>query len=138
AAFFSLQRWVSRSPSQGKQLYDEKTGTGLLIEKYKKKSEAEAIFQLLHPLLAEELAKRETYEFLARCLQHKKVAIAELGFWHLLWLSGGAKLPAGFNAAMPLEDREKYAAAIQAMIEKGQLPPMAERSAPKGAGGSGG
>jgi hypothetical protein len=138
AAFYSLQRWVSRSPAEGKQLYDEKTGTGILTEKKYKQREAEAIFQLLHPLLAENLGKKETYDFLARCLQHKKVAIAELGLWHLLWLSGGAKLPAGFNAAMPLEDREKYAAGIQAMIDKGQLPPMAERPAPKGTGGSGG
>ena len=85
---------------------------------------AEAIFQLLHPLLAEDLGKVETYEALAQCLKSRKVAIAELGYWHLIWLSGG-KLPQGFNAAMSQEDREKYAAQIHIMIEKKQLPPMA-------------
>jgi hypothetical protein len=120
AAFYSLRRWVGRSASQGKLLYDEKTGTGILIDKKYKKSEAASIFQLLHPVLADDLNKMETYEALARCLQSRKVAIAEMGYWRLLWLCGG-KLPAGFNAAMPQEDREKYSTQVQMMIEKKQL-----------------
>lgn len=136
AAFYSLQRWVARSANNSKQLYDEKTGTGILIEKKYRKGEAETVLQLLHPLLAEDLSKAETYEALAQCLKHRKVAIAELGFWHLVWLSGGVKLPTGFNAALPQEDREKYAAQIHTLIEKKQLPPMrGERGTGSEAGG---
>jgi hypothetical protein len=124
AAFYSLQRWVARSSKQSKLLYDEKTQTGILADKKYKQREAEDVVQFLHPLQAEDLTKIETYEGLTRLLQHRKVAIAEMGFWHLVWLSGGVKLPPGFNAAFPQEDRERYAAQIQAMIEKKQLPPM--------------
>jgi hypothetical protein len=127
AAFFALQRWVSRKAGQHRLLYDEKTETGLLIDKNYRKREAEAVVQLLHPFQVQDLTKIETYEALARGLQHRKIAIAEMAFWHLIWLSGGAKLPAGFNAALPVEDRERYAAQIQAMIEKRQLPAPPER-----------
>jgi hypothetical protein len=137
AAFFALQRWVGRSPKQAKRLYDEKTKTGLLIDKKYRQREAETIVQLLHPLLADEMTKAETYEALARCLQHRKVAIAEMGYWHLVWLSGNVKLPQGFNAALPQEDRERYSAQVQKLIDDKRLPP-AGPAAPEKEKGSGG
>ncbi|MFO0928944.1 MAG: hypothetical protein U0736_18305 [Gemmataceae bacterium] len=121
-AFFVLQRWIARSPDNARRLYDEKAGTGLLLDRRFRKGEAATAYQLLHPLLAEYLGKVETYEFLANCLQHRKVAIAEMGYQHLLWLSPGVPLPR-FNAADAQEERERYAAGVRAMIEKRQLPP---------------
>ncbi|MFM7148790.1 MAG: hypothetical protein ACKO23_03010, partial [Gemmataceae bacterium] len=123
SAFFALQRWVARSAAQSKKLFDPETGTGILPDKKFKKGECQTIIQLLHPLLAEELGKEETYEALAQYLQHRRVAIAEMAFWHLTWLSGPQGLPPGFNAALPQEARERYAARIMEMIEKKQLPP---------------
>jgi hypothetical protein len=135
AAFFALQRWVGRSAKQAKVLYDEKAKTGLLLDKRYRQSEAETIVQLLHPLLADHLTKVETYEALAQYLQHRKVAIAEMSFWHLVWLSGGVKLPQGFNAAMPQEERERYAAEIQKLIAKKLLPPAGPAATDKEKGG---
>lgn len=129
-AFFVLQRWVARSPQNSRRLFDEKTGTGLLIDKRYRKGEASTIYQLLHPLLAEYLGKVETYEFLAQCLGHRRIAIAETGYWHLVWLSGGVKLPQGFNAADPQETREKFALAVQGLIEKKLLPPAPPPATP--------
>src|SRR5262249_17624143 len=126
-----LQRWVGRSSKQAKVLYDPATKSGLLIDKKYRQREAETIVQLLHPLLADDLTKVETYEALARCLQHRKVAIAELGFWQLVWLSGGVKLPQGFNAGMPQEDRERYAGEIQKLIDQKKLPPAGPGAAEK-------
>ena len=59
------------------------------------------------------------------------MAIAEMSFWHLLWLSPGVKLPAitdagtpyGFNAATRTEDRETYAQQIEKMVADKKLPP---------------
>lgn len=126
AAIYALQRWVSRGPNQSNRLYDEKTGTGLLIDKMYKPTEASRIVQLLHPFLAEELDKDETYHFLARCLRSSKVAIAELGYRNLEWMAQG-KIPQGFNAAWPAAQRERYSDDIEKMIEKKQLPPLAKK-----------
>ena len=125
AAYFALQRWDSRSPAQSKILYDSVTGSGVLIDKKFKKREADEFIKLLHPVLAENLGKEETYRDLAYDLAHSRTAIAEMAFWQLLWLSPGVKLPANFNAAAPLEDRERYSAEILRMIERKQLPPSA-------------
>jgi hypothetical protein len=67
----------------------------------------------------------ETYEALARTLQSKNQAVAELGFQHLVGLSRGLIRFPPFNAAMSLEDRKAYASAIDDLIEKKQLPPRA-------------
>jgi len=132
AAFFALRRWVSRGPGQGRLLFDEKTGAGLLAEAgYNRRSEAETIYQFLHPMLAENLGNPELYEVLARGLRSRRVAIAEMSFWHLLWLSPGVKLPViadagtpyGFNAAARTEDRDTYAQQIEKMVTDKKLPP---------------
>ncbi|MFO0879373.1 MAG: hypothetical protein U0840_18660 [Gemmataceae bacterium] len=134
AAMFALQRWVSRGPDQATRLFDEKTGSGILIEKKYKKGDANRFVQLLHPFLAEDLVKDETYLFLANCLKSSRIAIAELGFWNLYWMCRG-KLPGTFNAAMPLAAREKYADQIEQLIEKKQLPPPPDKPMP-GTGGA--
>ncbi len=128
AAFFALQRWVGRSSKNANLLFDPKTRTGLLTDKKTYRAgEAETVVQLLHPLLAEQLTKPETYEFLAQALRHRKVAIAEMAYWHLVWLCQPAnvKLPQGFNAAAPIEDRERYSQQIVKLIEDKKLPPAA-------------
>jgi serine/threonine protein kinase len=125
AAIRALCHWIGRSASQGKLLYDAKTRTGVLIDKKYKQHEGEIILDLLHDFPPEDWVKGETYEALAQCLK-RKVAIAELAYYHLTALSRfgkGAKLPAGFNAADQLDVREAYAKRIEEMIAKKQLPP---------------
>ena len=126
AAYFSLQRWVSRAtPEQMKQLFDEdkKPFTGILRNKGFKKVEAARFLTLLHPFLFEELTKVETYGDLAADLESSRIAIAEMAYYHLLGLSGGVKLPAGFNAAASIDDRERFAGEVQKLIDKKLLPP---------------
>jgi serine/threonine protein kinase len=123
AATWALRRWVSRGAGQGKLLYDPKTGSGALINMKFKKGEAKTIVELLHDVSPADWNKQETYEALSRCLAHRRVAIAQLGFFHLVQLTRGAKIPPGFNAAAPLEDRKRYSEQIDDMIVKKLLPP---------------
>src|SRR5262249_40587462 len=123
AANYTLRRWLSRGPEQGKRLYDLQTKTGILRDKMYKPREARTICDLLHDFSPESWGKAETFEALARSLYHKRVAIAELAFYHLVQLAQRTRLPGNFNAAAPLEDREKYAFKIQEMINRKLLPP---------------
>ena len=134
AAVYTLRRWISRSAARARSCTTARTATGVLIDKKYKPREAETIYDLLHDFQPDDWSKAETFEALARSLQHRRTAIAELAYYHLVQLSMGAKLPAGFNAAEPLEDRERYAVRITDMIAKKLLPPVASapESAPKG------
>jgi hypothetical protein len=136
-AIYALRRWISRNANQGKLLYDAKTKTGVLLDKGFKSREAETVFDLLHDFREEDRRNPDTFEALAACLQHRRVSIAELGFWHLQRESVGVKLPQGFNAALPQEDREKYADQIKDMIAKKQLPPP-RKEKPRGKDNGGG
>ena len=123
AAYFTLQRWVSRSPAQAKILFDGKD-IGVLIDKKFKKREAETFVRLLHPMLAEDFGKAVTYQDLAAYLENSRIAIAEMAFWHLVGLSVGVKqFPMGFNAAASVEERERFAGEILKLIDKKILPP---------------
>jgi hypothetical protein len=130
AAVYTLKRWLARGAAQSKVLYFEPkdkdktpTPTGVLIDKVGKAGDARRIFDLLFDLPVEDWRKPETFEVLARCLRSPRVAIAELGYMHLLHLSQGAKLPGPFNAADSLEQREEFSKKIQKMVEDGKLPP---------------
>jgi hypothetical protein len=124
-AVFCLRRWVERDASQGKKLYDEKGRTGLLVDKRYRPTEAQTVLDLLHDFREEDHRKPETFEALAQVLESRRVALAELGWWHLNRLAAGVKLPT-FNAAGPLEDRRKVADAVRKTIEDGKLPPRSE------------
>jgi hypothetical protein len=134
AAIFTLRRWIGRSATQGRLLYkpDKKSGTagGLLLERKWSADEAHTLFDLLHDFKDEERGNPDTFEALAGLLASRRVALAEIAFWHLRRLAGGVKLPA-FNAAAPLAERKKSAAAVRALIEAKKLPPKAERSEKK-------
>jgi hypothetical protein len=129
AATHTLRRWVSGGSGQYKRLYNAKTGSGALIGMKFRKGEAETIVELLFNISPENWSKTETFEALSRCLAHRRTAIAQLGYFHLVQLARNAKLPPGFNAAAPQDDRERYAKQIDDMIAKNQLPPP--RTAPK-------
>ena len=124
AAIFALRHWLAGQQDRYKLLYDAEKATGLLLERGYKESEAKTLAELLFDLSPEYWNKPETFYSLARCLEHRRIAIAELGYWHLTRLALGTKLPEGFNAALPADDRrEKYAKRITEMIDKRLLPP---------------
>lgn len=122
-AVYALRHWLSSGVDQYKRLYDKEKGTGILLDRNYKNGEAKSVTDLLFDFSPEYFSKIETFEELARCLAHRRIAIAELGMWHLSRLAMGVKLPEGFNAARPVEDREKYAEKINDLINKRQLPP---------------
>jgi hypothetical protein len=141
-AIFTLRRWLSRGPQQGRQLYDEKTRGGLLKDMNYRSNEATILFDLLHDFNDVERRSPETFGLLANYMRSKdRVAIAELAWWQLRHLSGGVKLP-GFNAAAPLEVRDKAAADVEKLVAAGKLPPPAparpQAPAAPGAGADGG
>jgi hypothetical protein len=123
AAIFTLRRWLARRAGQDKVLYDDKADSGVLRDKKYKSSEARRIHDLLFDLPIETWTDPVTFELLAGCTRSPKVAIAELGYSHLLQLARGVKLPS-FNAADSIEDRRRFATTIDDMIAKKQLPPM--------------
>jgi hypothetical protein len=132
AAIYALRHWLSAEQDRYKLFYDREKGTGLLVQRGYKESEAKNLGELIFDLSPEFWTKPETFYALARSLEHRRIAIAELGYWHLNLLSAGVKLPEGFNAALPIESREKYAKRITEMIDKRLLPP-----APPMGGGAG-
>jgi hypothetical protein len=122
AAVYTLKRWLARGAAQWKLLYDDRTGKGALRDRKYKPGEASCIRDLLFDLPVEDWRKPETFEVLARCLRSPRVAIAELGYMHLLHLSHGVRLPP-FNAANSLEKRKAFAEKIADMVANKQLPP---------------
>ena len=112
-------------------MFDEKNETGVLINRGYKPGAATKIYDLLHDLPLEDWVKPETFEALAQDLRSPRVAIAELAFSHLLGpmsrgkiveLIAHKKLPL-FNAADPLEQRRAFAARINELVSKKELPP---------------
>ncbi|MGL4550081.1 MAG: hypothetical protein ACRC33_02745, partial [Gemmataceae bacterium] len=101
-AVFALRHWLASGPDQYKRLFDKEKGTGVLLERKYKTGEAKLITDLLFDFSPEYFSKVETFEELKRCLSHRRIAVAELGMWHLSRLALGTKLPGGFNAAMPI------------------------------------
>jgi hypothetical protein len=136
AAVFSLRHWVGRSANQGGRLYrvEKSSGrrTGLLIDRKFRPADAEAILDLLHDLSDEDRRRGATYNALAARLEHPRVAVAELGYWHLLRLTIGSdvKLPR-FNAAAPQEVRERAAAHVRRLVKNGKLPPSRRNKRPR-------
>jgi hypothetical protein len=130
-AIYALRHWLSAAQDQYKRLFDREKESGILIDRKYKVSEARMVTDLLFDFSPEYFSKPETFESLNRCLPHRRVAIAELGMWHLSRLAMGTKLPPGFNAARPVEDREKYSEQINAMILKRLLPPAPMSLPPK-------
>src|SRR5262249_31665591 len=131
-AIFALRRWLSRNAQQGLLLYDPKNENkkaGLLRSKGFSNNEAAIIYSLLHDFNDQQRNNPATYEALASDLEHKRVAIAELAWWHLLRLAMGVKELPAFNAAAPMEDRKRVEAVIMDLVKKNKLPPPRQPAA---------
>jgi hypothetical protein len=128
AADFALRRWISRDVDNGRRMFDPKERSGLLTEKGKfRRAEAEIIVRLLHYYDAAECRNPDTFRVLADYLTSDKLAIRELAYWHLAQLSAGVKLPP-FNPTLPPEECARFAAAVNKLIDAGELPPAARKT----------
>lgn len=121
-AIFALRRWISRGAAHAKRLYDVKSNTGLLAEKKYSRGESQTILELLHPFSETKRRDPLTYEALSNYLKHDKLAIRELGYWHLTRLAEGVRTPA-FNPTMPAAQREAVANEFMKLIQEKKLPP---------------
>jgi hypothetical protein len=127
AALHALRRWVSRSADHSRRLYDPKTDTGVLIDKKYSPGESRIILELLREFTPDKWRQVETFQTLISYLRLPKIALRELGYWHLLHLSIDAegrrvKTPA-YNPADPPERRERAAQEFLQLVKDGKLPP---------------
>ena len=121
AAVVALRMWIGAYPGRDLELYH------LLQDRlgYTDR-EAETVLDLLHTPFDPE--KPATYEALIRLLQHPKLAVRELGRWHLYRLTRVGK-DIAYDPAAPDEERDKAVKAWRELIPSGQLPK--EIKAPK-------
>ncbi len=129
-AIFCLRRWLTRGAEQRKVLYDQnektKMKTGALIDAKYRPPQAQTILEMLFDFPDADRRSPETFELLASRLADRKVAVAELAYYHLLRLSFPEKIP-GFNAGLSFEERERVAAQVSKLIETHKLPPAPPR-----------
>jgi hypothetical protein len=115
AAIIQLRHFTSRGAAQESRLYE------LLKEKKFAPGEAEIVLQLLHRFGPRDLAQPETYEALINYLASPKVAVRELGHWHLVRLvPAGKSIP--FDAGATPDTRAAAQAAWRKLIPPGELP----------------
>ncbi len=115
-AVLSLRHWIGRGPGQDQKLYKGLMGAGFTD------LESETILQLLHSYGDDDLDLPETYQTLIAYLNHDKLPIRGLAYWHLVRLAPAGK-DFGYH---PWDDREARAAAImkwKQLIQPGKLPP---------------
>jgi hypothetical protein len=119
-AVVTMRHWIGRAPGQDLKLYHA------LIEKLQMKAvHAETIVQLLHSFDDAALKTPETYETLITYLDHERLGVRGLAYWHLRRLvPEGEKI--GYN---PLDDKDKREKAIEEwkkLIPAGEVPKIAK------------
>jgi hypothetical protein len=113
-AVLALRHWIGVGPGRDQRLWQ------LLVERdgYRP-AQADAVLHLLHSPFAPELP--ETYETLIAYLQHAKLAVRELAWWHLTRLAGRGEVR--YDPAGPPEERARACAALKKLVADGKLPP---------------
>jgi hypothetical protein len=121
----SLRHWIGRGPGQDQILFKGMTDGGQFNP-----VEAETIMQLLHSYGDTDLSRPETYETLIAYLNHDKLAIRGLAFWHLIRLVPSGK-DIGYS---PMDPKEKRSAAVEKwrkLVPPGTVPKAARPMQPK-------
>jgi hypothetical protein len=113
----AFRHWIGRAPGQDMLLYK-----GLIENGKATPVEARTILELLHSFGDEDLAQPETYQMLITFLDHDKLALRGLAYWHLSRLvPAGKKL--GYNAFDAKDVREAAVKKWRELIPKGKIPP---------------
>jgi hypothetical protein len=117
----ALRHWIGRGPGQDMKLYN-----GLINEGKFKTHDAEAVLQLLHGFSEADLGRPETYETLIDYLDHGRLALRGLAYWHLSRLVPAGRA-LGFNPLDAKEQRQKAVAKWRELVPSGQLPKPTKR-----------
>ncbi|HTU93247.1 MAG TPA: hypothetical protein VMF69_24415 [Gemmataceae bacterium] len=114
AAVIALRHWIGNHAGRDQLLYQ------YLIDRLRyPKSQAETVLQLLHNAYAAE--EPETYETLIVFLNHPKLSIRELAWWHLSRLVP-EDIAVPYDPAAAPAQRAKAHAAWKELIPSGSLP----------------
>jgi hypothetical protein len=113
-AVLALRHWIGVGPGRDQRLHQ------VLIERdgYRP-AQAETVLHLLHSPFAADLP--ETYETLIAYLQHGKLAVRELAWWHLTRLAGRTEVR--YDPAGTTEESARAIAALKKLLADGKLPP---------------
>lgn len=114
AAVLALRHWIGDEPGRDQALYHY-----LIDQLHFASAQSHTVLQLLHSGLAPE--DPETYEFLITYLQHEKLAVRELAWWHLSRMVPEDTVVPYDPAGSPAQ-RAKAAAAWKELIPSGSLP----------------
>jgi hypothetical protein len=118
AAVDALRSWIAAGRDNDYQLLD------VLKTKYTK-IEADNIMRLLHNISTQAAARPETYDFLITLLDTPKLALRELGAWHLYRLAPAqaATISVPYSAAAPAAARQRIQMEWGKLLQTGKLPP---------------
>jgi hypothetical protein len=118
AAVETLRSWIADGRDNDYKLLD------VLRTKYKR-VEAENMIRLLHYLPPAETQKQETFAWLIDLLDNPKVALRELGAWHLYQLARteAATIKVPYSASAPAEVRQRAQQEWMMLLVAGKLPP---------------
>jgi hypothetical protein len=116
----ALRHWVGRCPGQDMKLYN-----GLVDKGKFKPIEAEAFVQLLHGFSEADLRRPETYGTLIDYLDHPRLALRGIAYWHLSRLVPAGR-EFGYNPMDEKEQRQKSVAKWQQLVPRGQVPKTAK------------
>jgi hypothetical protein len=112
----ALRHWIGRKPGQDQILFKRLQE----VSKYTP-VQAETVMQLLHSYGENELAQPETYQTLIDYLEHDKLAIRGLAYWHLMRLVPAGK-ELGYSPLAPKEEREAAVQKWRKLLPPGKLP----------------
>lgn len=117
-AVLALRHWIGRAPGQDQKLY-----AALIKDRNFTEVDARTVLQLLHDFGEAGLARPELYEMLIDFLEHDKLAVRGLAYWHLVRLAPAGR-NFGYDPLAAQENRHKAAAPWRTLIPPGQLPPQ--------------
>jgi len=113
----ALRNWISRAPGNDQILYNALLRVGKFPQ-----AEADTVLQLLHSFGEDDLGHPEVYQTLIDFLEHDRLAVRGLAYWHLSRLVPQGEA-FGYN---PLDSKEKREAAVakwRKLIPEGKMPP---------------
>jgi hypothetical protein len=112
----ALRHWVGRAPGYDQLLYQ-----GLVRNAKFDPVDAQTVVQLLHGFSRDERKRPELYQMLLDYLDHDRLAVRGLAYWHLSRLVPEGKA-LGYNPTDPKAKREAAIARWRKLIPEGKVP----------------
>ncbi len=115
-AVLALRHWIGRGPGQDLKLYN-----GLVKDRNFTEVDARTMLQLLHDFGDADLARPELYEMLIDFLDHQKMGVRGLAYWHLSRLAPEGR-SLNYDPLAAADSRQEAVAGWRKLIPAGQLP----------------